>query len=287
VPAGATLQVGSGIAGTATTSVTALGASTAVTLSGGSLMLAAGNGVGNGLTGQYYAVPPIAGNTDFNNVAAVNNLFNALTPTLTANTTTGSRTNLDFSNAGFGAAAAFTNQGFTNTLNYQVRLAGKINITTPGVYTFSTTSDDGSVLFIDGTQVVANNAYQGATQRTGTITLTSGMHDIGIGFYQGNGGAGLLVQYALPGGALQTIPNSVLAPVAGLGYGNNLSVTASSTLASTGNLAAMGTLGVTAGTTRHPDRPDGQRRRLQQLGRRHVHRHHPLRRHGHRQRRHF
>ena len=242
------MQVGSGVAGTTTTSVAALGTST-VTLSGGTLALSAGNGVGGGLTGQYYNVPPIAGNTDFASATTANNLFNALTASVTAPTTTGSNTTLNFT----GSPNIFSAQGFStsNGLNFQARMSGKINITTAGTYTFGTTSDDGSVVFIDGQPIVINNAYQGVgAAKTGTINLTPGLHDISVGYYQGNGGAALTVLYQPPGAtALTAIPNSILAPAAGITYGNNLSVTASSALASTGNVATMGTLSMAAGAT--------------------------------------
>ena len=41
--------------------------------------------------------------------------------------------------------------------NFQVRLSGFINITHADNYTFTTTSDDGSVLFIDGGDGITPN----------------------------------------------------------------------------------------------------------------------------------
>ena len=80
----------------------------------------------------------------------------------------------------------FGNIGVGNTGNYNVAMTGSINIAQAGVYTFSTASDDGSMLFIDGQTVVSNNAYQGTTSRSGTIDITTtGMHQIAIGYYQG------------------------------------------------------------------------------------------------------
>ena len=69
------------------------------------------------------------------------------------------------------------------------------------------------MLWVDGNQIVNNNFYQGATRRTGTITITTpGLHNITVGYYQGTGGNGLLVDYTPPGGVVTTIPNSILAP---------------------------------------------------------------------------
>src|SRR5262249_21324731 len=67
------------------------------------------------------------------------------------------------------AALATTLQGNAN--NYAIRYTGLLNIGTGGTYTFSTTSDDGSALYIDGVKVVNNDFFQGATQRSGTVTL--------------------------------------------------------------------------------------------------------------------
>ena len=75
--------------------------------------------------------------------------------------------------------------------NYTVILSGYINLPV-GTTTFSTASDDGSMLFINGTAVVNNNAYQGITTRTGTYTAaTAGLYPIEIAYYQGGGGNGL------------------------------------------------------------------------------------------------
>ena len=75
---------------------------------------------------------------------------------------------------------------------------GKIQINTAGNYTFTTRSDDGSVLFIDGQRVVNNNNFQGMTNRSGVVALTSGQHDISVGFYEGGGGAGVQASYSGP-----------------------------------------------------------------------------------------
>ena len=89
---------------------------------------------------------------------------------------------------------------------------GQIEITTAGNYTFTTRSDDGSVLFINGQEVVDNNNFQGMTNRSGTVFLAAGMHDISIGFYEGGGGAGVQASYsgADTGNVRVIIPPTVL-----------------------------------------------------------------------------
>ncbi|MEJ7664761.1 MAG: PA14 domain-containing protein [Hymenobacter sp.] len=46
--------------------------------------------------------------------------------------------------------------------NYAFRYAGYVSVPTDGMYTFYTTSDDGSQLFIGSTQVVSNDGQHGA-----------------------------------------------------------------------------------------------------------------------------
>jgi MYXO-CTERM domain-containing protein len=64
-------------------------------------------------------------------------------------------------------------------------------IPTSGDYTFTTGSDDGSDLFIDGQLVVNNAYYQGYTVRSGTVYLTAVVHPFDLEYFQGGGGAAL------------------------------------------------------------------------------------------------
>lgn len=84
------------------------------------------------------------------------------------------------------------------TTNFGADITATINVASAGSYTFNTTSDDGSVLLIDGQEVVNNNANQGATQRIGSINLSAGLHIMEVQYYQGGGGNEL--QATLPAG---------------------------------------------------------------------------------------
>ncbi len=158
---------------------------------------------------------PSFANTDFSNYTAYQSFFSGLTADFTGFTSDNSVTMLDFSNSNYGSAPAFAVLGYNAINNYATRMQGFITITDAGIYTFGTTSDDGSVLYIDGTLVVNNNQFQGATRATGTVSLTVGEHTIDIGYYDGGGGEGLLVDWNGPdtSSATDTLPNSVLAPV--------------------------------------------------------------------------
>ena len=122
---------------------------------------------------------------------------------------------------GFGSDTVPPWQGLFNDLGVTADMdgneiagvwTGMIQITTAGDYTFTTRSDDGSVLFINGQQVVNNNNNQGMTNRSGTITLAAGMHAISSGSYEGGGGAGMQVSYSGPdtGDTRVIIPPNVL-----------------------------------------------------------------------------
>ncbi|UZS00147.1 fibronectin type III domain-containing protein [Chondrinema litorale] len=94
--------------------------------------------------------------------------------------------------------------------NIAFKWEGNITVLEYGEYTFYTESDDGSELFIDGTQIVFNDYNQGMTERNGSITLNEGSHFIKVWFRQGSGGYGINVRYQGPGISKQLIPTSVL-----------------------------------------------------------------------------
>lgn len=95
--------------------------------------------------------------------------------------------------------------------NIAFKWEGKINIPTTGNYTFYTRSDDGSRLYIDGTQVVDNDYNQGMTERSGNVNnLSAGFHNIKVLFRQATGGLGLEVRYRGPSINKQLIPSSIL-----------------------------------------------------------------------------
>ena len=126
---------------------------------------------------------------------------------------------IDFPNIqtnGFADSAgnpAYYNPVNGNNTNVEARWYGEILI--PGIGTtnrpinFATTSDDGSMLYIDGYPVVYNNYSQGATQRTRLVYLTPGLHTIDVEYYQGGSAASMKVQWDTTGrDNFVDIPNS-------------------------------------------------------------------------------
>lgn len=110
---------------------------------------------------------------------------------------TGSVNNFDISLANRDDVFAFEFTGF-------------IDVPTDGEYTFYTTSDDGSMLYIDNELVVNNNGLHGAEEKSGKIGLKAGKHNIRVGFFEQDGSEILKVNYAGPGISKRAVPNSVL-----------------------------------------------------------------------------
>jgi len=94
--------------------------------------------------------------------------------------------------------------------NFGAEYSGSITISSAGIWTFYTESDDGSKLWVNGTEVVDNDGLHGMQERSGTINLDAGTHDILVRMIESGGGAGLIVRWQGPGGSpgKQVIPSS-------------------------------------------------------------------------------
>ena len=120
--------------------------------------------------------------------------------------------------------------------NFAFRYTGYVQVPTDGVYTFYTSSDDGSQLFIGNQLVVSNDGLHATQERSGQIGLKAGLHAITVTYFQSYGQQVLGVSYAGPGLAKTAIPSTALfragpsnvmlrtpdvvsSPVAGLSYG--------------------------------------------------------------------
>ena len=94
---------------------------------------------------------------------------------------------------------------------------GRLWIEQGGVYGFSSASDDGSSVFIDGQLVVSNIRDQGwndnqfdTTYRE--VALARGWHDMVVGFYDNTGGNDIGIKVTPPGGTADFLPNAWLFP---------------------------------------------------------------------------
>ena len=147
------------------------------------------------------------------------NLLPAVTP---ANTTNGldykyyegnwtvlpSFSSLTSIKSGYGAN--FTLTPANRATQYGFNFTGYINVPADGVYTFYTSSDDGSALYIDNVLTVLNDSIHGTTEKSGVIGLKAGKHVITGLFFQQVGGAVFTVSYASSGIVKQAIPASAL-----------------------------------------------------------------------------
>ena len=144
----------------------------------------------------------------WNTQAGLTTFLASQTLVYTTNSAADGNTQLNFNGPNGNGGQAFNgsngpgNIGYTDSNggnNYDAILTGWINLPA-GTSNFTTRSDDGSMLYIDGATVVNNNGYQGMTNRSGSVTeATAGPHQIEIAYYQGGGGAGLEVFSDLTG----------------------------------------------------------------------------------------
>ena len=94
--------------------------------------------------------------------------------------------------------------------DYTFNFKGYIKVPVDTVYTFYTTSDDGSNLYIDTTKVVANDGDHGSTEKSGIVRLKAGYHKLRVYYHQSGGGGSLSVSYASDLIPKAEIPDSVL-----------------------------------------------------------------------------
>ena len=97
------------------------------------------------------------------------------------------------SNCNRGSSFRWNWPTLSNTNDFESLYTGSIDITTPGSYTFGLSCDDGSIMAIDGKTVVSDlndhgNGSATTPYQTGAVTLSAGVHQIAIGFYQQGGG---------------------------------------------------------------------------------------------------
>jgi alpha-L-rhamnosidase/PA14 domain/Chitobiase/beta-hexosaminidase C-terminal domain len=93
---------------------------------------------------------------------------------------------------------------------FAVEFSGYINIEYEGEYSFYTSSNDGTKLFIGQSLIVDNDGSHGDFERQGKIQLKSGMHPIKVEYFDGGGSQALKVLYKGPGISRQIIPPNIL-----------------------------------------------------------------------------
>ncbi len=88
-----------------------------------------------------------------------------------------------------GIASDFTPTIYDGTLDYALKFETTLTITTAGTYTFRTNSDDGSMLYLDGVQIVNNDGLHGnITVTSAGQSLTAGTYTLELVFFERAGG---------------------------------------------------------------------------------------------------
>jgi len=109
-----------------------------------------------------------------------------------------------------GIANSFDLQQFGRQVNYGVTFDGYLRVPADGFYKFAVESDDGTVLRIDGEEVVNNDGNHPGQVVTGHVPLRQGFHKLRLKYFQGEGGASLRVGWALSGQELKPLDGSAL-----------------------------------------------------------------------------
>jgi RHS repeat-associated protein len=124
-------------------------------------------------------------------------------------------------------------------------ITANIIVSAPGTYTFPLTSDDGSLLFIDGNQIVDNGWLHNRTSVSALVALTAGVHTLEVQFFEdGFGGSGVdLPLPSLPVGTITINPGTFTNQGTLSAIGGTLAI--ASSLATNG----LGRLASTAGST--------------------------------------
>jgi hypothetical protein len=96
--------------------------------------------------------------------------------------------------------------------NFSVRWTGRVQAPVTGTYRFTTVSDDGIRLWVNGVQVINNWTDHASTTNTSSgISLTAGVkYTITLEYYEKGGSATARLQWTPPGQSLQVIPQSRL-----------------------------------------------------------------------------
>lgn len=96
--------------------------------------------------------------------------------------------------------------------NFGIVFKSWLQVDEGGEHKFYTYSDDGSKLFINGEEVVNNDGAHGTIERSGTINLDAGRHEIRVEYFNEAGGYWLEVMHKAPGKSRSLIMPDVLYP---------------------------------------------------------------------------
>jgi PA14 domain/Domain of unknown function (DUF1929) len=147
-------------------------------------------GTGTGLTGRYYNDP------------GTGSKFTTLV-----------RTRID-ATVNFDWLSGSPVPGVVQTNNFSVRWSGQVQAPVTGNYTFSTVSDDGVRVWVNGVLRINNwTDHAPTTNSSAPIALVAGVkYSVVMEYYERGGGAVARLRWAYPGQGTQAIPQSRLFP---------------------------------------------------------------------------
>ena len=70
---------------------------------------------------------------------------------------------------------------------FAAKWSGSFQVATGGLYVFAAGSDDGSILYIDGSEVVNNDGLHAFQTVNGVVNLNAGQHSVVVNFFQNDG----------------------------------------------------------------------------------------------------
>ena len=95
---------------------------------------------------------------------------------------------------------------------FALKLSAWLEAPAEGEYTFFTASDDGSRLYIDGREIVDNDGVHGTAEKSGSVALAAGRHEIVVTYFDNGGEDRLEVSWEGPEFDKQRIPSARLTP---------------------------------------------------------------------------
>ena len=91
-----------------------------------------------------------------------------------------------------------------------LHFSARMDIPRAGTYTFYLSSDDGSILSIDGQRLFDNDGFHAALEKSGAVHLGEGEHPLDLRFFQRGGGSSLHLDLEGPSMERRSIPVSWL-----------------------------------------------------------------------------
>lgn len=92
--------------------------------------------------------------------------------------------------------------------NFAFDFRGRVHVPKDGTYTFYTTSDDGSRLYVDGSLVVENGGLHAPSEESGTVSLSEGWHDLRVTHFEHTGQEVLELRWEGPDFGKERVPTT-------------------------------------------------------------------------------